>query len=111
MLSRTFLHSQLDVNECETERPCGKGMDCINTAGGFDCKPAKTPKKYDKSKIFCCLCLFLICDVLTLERPYMKVIRKLRARQDSNNILINVLVSCSSVVSYSLSYYLALSAI
>ncbi len=24
----------------------------------------------------------------------MKVIRKLRARQDSNNILINVLVSC-----------------
>lgn len=90
----------LDVNECETEQPCSKGMDCINTAGGFDCRPTKTPKKYDKSKICYCLWLFLMCDVLNLECPYMKVIRKLRAQQDSNNILINVLVSCELDISY-----------
>lgn len=100
-----FLFS--DINECETERPCSKGMDCINTAGGFDCRPSKTPKKYEKSKICYCLWLFLMCDVLTLERPYMKVIRKLHALQDSNNILINVLVSCKLVVSYSLNYGLS----
>ncbi|KAJ6646501.1 Fibulin-1 [Pseudolycoriella hygida] len=44
-----------DINECETERPCGKGMDCINTAGGFDCRPSRTTKKYDKNIDECAL--------------------------------------------------------
>lgn len=67
----------LDVNECETERPCSRGMDCINTAGGFDCKPSKTPKKYDESKICYCLWLFLIMWCVDFRAPLLESNKKI----------------------------------